>query len=211
MSALHFELALVLEQIIKRRARVIRTLTAFAGCFFFDHHADGIERAVVALVLGRDSGGNRLIAFEAAGRVEVFALFAGVQVEPALRALPDRSREILQQRSAFRAAGNGARSRHVDRARPERILFSRSRWLLELFFRSGTGILVSALPILAVGQKRLLKNALFSAFGAFGTRVSLVQSFLGAPQQPGCGKPPLLGLASRGAVNCLSHIRVLPF
>src|SRR5450755_3382079 len=75
--------ASIFEKIIKRRARVIRTLTAFAGCFFFDHHSDGIERAVIALVFGRDSGRNRLIAFEAAGWIEVFALLAGVEVESA--------------------------------------------------------------------------------------------------------------------------------
>lgn len=165
----------VLEKIVKRRACVIGTLTAFAGGFFFDHHANGINRAVVALVFGRDSGGDRLIAFEAAGRVEVFALFAGMKVEPALRTLPDRIGEILQQRAAFRTAGDGPGAWHVDRPRPERILFFRGRRLpgLSFPFRSRAGILVSVLPILAVGQERLLKNASFSAFGASRTRVSL--------------------------------------
>jgi hypothetical protein len=65
-SALTENRELVLKEIVKGRARVIRTLTAFAGGFFFDHHAYGIQRAVVAFVFGRDSGGNRLIAFEAA-------------------------------------------------------------------------------------------------------------------------------------------------
>jgi hypothetical protein len=83
----------------------------------------------------------------------VLALFAGVQSEGTLRALPDRVGEILQQRAAFRTARDGPRSRHVDRARPEGVLFFRGRWLIELFLRSRTGILVSALPILAVGQK----------------------------------------------------------
>jgi hypothetical protein len=85
----------VFEKIVKRGARIVRALTAFAGCFFFDHHPDGIKRAVVALVFGRDSGGDWLSAFEAAGRVKVFALFAGVQIEAAFRALPDRIGEIL--------------------------------------------------------------------------------------------------------------------
>src|ERR1019366_1963301 len=118
----------------------------------------GIERAVVALVFGRDSGGNRLIAFEAARWIKVFALFAGVQSEAALRALPDRVGEILQQRAAFRTARDGPRSRHVDRARPEGVFFFWGRWLLELFYRSRTGILVSALPILGVGQKAPPEN-----------------------------------------------------
>ncbi|SPE42711.1 hypothetical protein SBA7_1580011 [Candidatus Sulfotelmatobacter sp. SbA7] len=105
----------------------------------------------------------------------MFALFAGVQIEPALRTLPDGIREILQQRATFGAAGDGPCSWHVDRPRPERILSFGGRRLLRLFlpFRSRAGILVSALPILAVGQKTLLKNALFSAFGASRTRGSL--------------------------------------
>jgi hypothetical protein len=85
----------------------------------------------------------------------MFALFAGVQIEPALRTLPDGIRKILQQRAAFRAAGDGSCSWHVDRTRSERILsFDRRRLLrLSLSFRSRAGILVSVLPILAVGQK----------------------------------------------------------
>ena len=85
----------------------------------------------------------------------MFALFAGVQIEPALRALPDGIGEILQQCATFGAAGDGSRSWHVDRPRPERILFFRGCRLprLSFFLRSRAGILVSALPILAVGQK----------------------------------------------------------
>jgi len=144
---------LVFEQVVKRGARVIRTLAAFTGCFFFDHHANGIQRAVVALIFGRDSGGNGLIAFEAARGIEVFALFAGVEIESTLRTLRDRVGQILQQRAALRATRDGARSWHVDGARPEGVLFFRGRGLLELFLRSSTGILVSALAIFAVGQK----------------------------------------------------------
>src|SRR5882762_521681 len=105
----------------------------------------------------------------------MFALFAGVQVESAFRALPDRIGEILQQRAAFRAAGHGSRSRHVHRSRSERVFFFRRRRLLELFFRSRTGILVSALPIFAVGQEVPPAKRSFSAFGAPGTRGSLVR------------------------------------
>jgi hypothetical protein len=86
---------LVFEQIIKRRAGVVRALTAFAGCFFLDHYSDGIKRAVVELVFGRDSGGNRLVTLKAAGGIEVFALFAGVQSETALWALSDGIGKIL--------------------------------------------------------------------------------------------------------------------
>jgi hypothetical protein len=145
--------ASVFEQIIERRTRVIGAPTPLAGCFFFYHHADGIERAVVAFIFGRDSGGNGLIALEAAGWIEVFALFAGVQVETAFRALSDWVRKILQQRTAFRAAGDGPRAWHVDRPGPEGVFFLNGRGLFEFLFPSSAGILVSALPIFAVGQR----------------------------------------------------------
>ncbi len=54
----------------------------------------------------------------------MFALFAGVQGETAFRALADGIGEILQQGAAFGAAGDGARSRHVDGARAERYFLS---------------------------------------------------------------------------------------
>jgi hypothetical protein len=81
---------LVFKQIVKGLAGVIRALTALAGSFLFDHHSDGIKRAVVPLIFGRDSGRNRLGAFEATGRVEVLTLLAGMQRKPALRAVPNR-------------------------------------------------------------------------------------------------------------------------
>src|SRR6266478_846277 len=76
-----------------------------------------------------------------------------MQVESALRALPDWIGEILQQCAAFRTAGDGPCARHVHRTRPECVFFLRRRRLLELFFRPATGILVSALPVFAVGQE----------------------------------------------------------
>jgi hypothetical protein len=87
--------SLVLEEVVKRSSRIIRTLTAFAGRFFFNHHTYRIELAVVAFILGRNSGGNGLVTFEAARRIKVFTLFAGVQSEGALRALRDRIGQIL--------------------------------------------------------------------------------------------------------------------
>jgi hypothetical protein len=89
----------------------------------------------------------------------VFALFAGVQIEAAFGALADRIGEILEQGAAFGAARDGSGSGHVHGARAEGIfsLWIWSRRLVELFFRAAAGILVSALAILAVGQKCLLK------------------------------------------------------
>ena len=175
MSAPHFELALVLEQIIKRRARVIRTLTCFAGCFFFDHHADGIERAVVALVLGRDSGGNRLIAFEAAGWVKVFALFAACRSNPHFGHCPT---------GAERFCSSAPHSAQRETVRVPGMLIGRGPNVFSFLGAEGfSKSFFGPLPApeswyprcryLRSDKKRLLKNALFSAFGARGTRVSL--------------------------------------
>ena len=90
----------------------------------------------------------------------MFALLAGMEIESALRALAHGIGEILQQRSAFGAARDRACARHVNGTRSESVFFFWSgRRLIEFFFRSRARILVSALPILAVGQKCLLKNA----------------------------------------------------
>ena len=82
------------------------------------------------------------------------------RVESAFRTLPDRIGKILQKRSAFRATGDGARSRHVDAAAVRRcFLFWRQRIFRILFSSAaGPGILVSALPIFAIGQKCLLET-----------------------------------------------------
>jgi hypothetical protein len=171
---------LVLEKIIKRRACIIRPLTALTRRLFLHHYADGKKPAVVAFVLGRNARGNRLVALEAARRIKVFALLAGMQSESAFRTLSYGIGEILQQRPAFSTPRDGARSRHVDGPRSESIFLLDRRGLLKFFFRSpaGTGILVSTLPILAiVGQKRLREAPSFSAFGDSGTSVCLVIVF----------------------------------
>ena len=93
----------------------------------------------------------------------MFALFAGVQCETAFRALADWVGEILQQRSTFGATGDGPSSGHVDGPRPECVLFLRGNWLLKFLFwtTARTGVLVAALPILAVGQKAPPENVGF--------------------------------------------------
>ena len=90
----------------------------------------------------------------------MFALFAGVQGETAFRALANGIGEILQEGTAFGTAGDGSRSGHIDGARAKGIfsLWRGSRRLVEFSFCATTGILVSVLAILAVGQKRLLEN-----------------------------------------------------
>jgi len=69
-----------------------------------------------------------------------------------LRALEWRTG--LEYLAALGAARDSARSGHVHGPRSEGVFFFRSRRLLELgLLRSATGILVTALPIFAVGQK----------------------------------------------------------
>src|SRR5208282_1022421 len=166
----------VFEQIVEGGAGVVWPLSGFARGFFFDHDADGIKLAVVALVFGRDAGGDGLIAFEAAGGIEVLTLFAGVQIEAALGTLAEGSGQILKQGAALGTAGDGARSRHVDGARAESIFSLRTwtwgRWLVEFFFWACAGILISVLAILTVGQKRppgeCYRVRSLSAFEGFG-------------------------------------------
>ena len=88
----------------------------------------------------------------------MFALFAGMQGEAALRARANRIGKVRQQCSTLRAARHRSCARHVDWPWPERVLALDCRRLLELLLRAATGILVAALPIFAVGQKRLLGN-----------------------------------------------------
>ena len=82
----------------------------------------------------------------------MLALFAGVQGEAAFGALSDGIGQILQQRSALGAAGDGSGSGHVEGTRSEGVFSFCCGWFVEFFLRLATGILVAALPILAVGQ-----------------------------------------------------------
>jgi len=82
----------------------------------------------------------------------MLALFAGVQGEAALGALSDRIGQILQQRSALGAAGDGSGTGHVEGTRSESVFSFCCGWFVEFLLWLATGILVAALPILAVGQ-----------------------------------------------------------
>ncbi len=86
----------------------------------------------------------------------MLALLAGVEIESALGALANGIGEILQERSALGATGNGASAGHVEGPRSESVFFFGSfvgGRVVELFFCAATGILIPALAILAVGQK----------------------------------------------------------
>src|SRR5579862_8143930 len=82
-----FEEDLLLEKIVKRRARVGRFGAYRSRRLFFRGDPDRVKRAGVLHILARDPLRNGLHAFEAARRIEVRALLAGVQLKPALRTL----------------------------------------------------------------------------------------------------------------------------
>ena len=83
----------------------------------------------------------------------MFALFAGVQREPTLGTISDRIGQVLQESSALGATRDGAGSGHLERTGSESIFSFCGGWFFEFFLRLAGGILVSALPILAVGQR----------------------------------------------------------
>ena len=81
----------LLKKIVECTAGVIAgTRSGTRRGLLLHPHADGIKLALVARILLGDSFGYSLHAFEAAGRIEVAALFAGVQLKSTLRALPQR-------------------------------------------------------------------------------------------------------------------------
>src|SRR3989442_9963038 len=67
-----------------------------------DHHRE--QRALVAGTLVCDPPGNLLPALETAGRIEVGALAAGVQLDAAVRGLGERVGGDRQHRAALGAA-----------------------------------------------------------------------------------------------------------
>src|SRR5258706_4320251 len=143
---------LLLEQILKRLPRIVGASHAFARRLFLDRNTHGIKRAVVLFVFRGDPLRDWLVTFETAGRIKVLTLFAGVQVESAFRTLSDWVSNRLQQRPTLSAAGYGARSRHIQRPRTKSVVLTRGSRLLELFLRVATGVLISALTVLAVRQ-----------------------------------------------------------
>jgi hypothetical protein len=124
------------------------------GCrgLFFDHHADGVEAAVVALVLARNPFGNGLGTFKTARGVEISTLLAGMEFEAALGTLAHWFAERFQKRSALRATRNGSRTRHLNCARAEGILLDRlTRPFGIISLLAGlTTVLIAALPVLPV-------------------------------------------------------------
>src|SRR5580704_17683906 len=143
---------LFLEEILERRTRVHGASGAGRGGFFFDPNPHGKKSALIALIFARDSLGDGLGAFEAAGSIEVRTLAAGVQFEAALRTFSHRFSDRSQQSAALRAAGNGMRSRHLQSARSESVFLGRlfARLLLAISIDTplSVAVLIAVLAIL---------------------------------------------------------------
>ena len=82
-------MVLLLEEILEGGAGIHGPGGSWRGGFLFYADSHGKECAWIALVLARDSLGDGLGAFEAAGSIEICALAAGVEFEAALRTFPD--------------------------------------------------------------------------------------------------------------------------
>lgn len=78
---------LVFEEIIERLPCARRFGGRWCGGFFLRRDPDGVKGALVLDVFARNALGYSLHALKAAGRIEIHALLAGMQLEAALRAL----------------------------------------------------------------------------------------------------------------------------
>lgn len=142
----------------------------------------------------------------------MLALLASVQFKSALRTLSDCLAQIFKQSATLRTTGDGSRSRHIQRPGTERIiLFRRGCRLLKLLLRVAAGVLVSPLPVFAIGQTTLLERLivrlcrpLHKAYFHFrrGNRLSRLIIYL----QGGRMATPV---ALQTTMNCLSQIPVL--
>src|SRR5262249_27947936 len=105
--------------------------------------------AVVTALLVGDALGDVLCALEAAGRVEVGALAAGVELGAAVRALGERIGRDRQHTGTLRAARGGARLQDAERPgrRPRRIVPLRAS-------APTAAPPIALLPVLAVAHPR---------------------------------------------------------
>jgi len=141
--------SLLLEQILKRRPRVVRPSADRRRGFLFPGHAHLIRSAIVPQIFLGNPFLHRLHALKPASRIEIHALFARMQLEPAFGTLPAR-RHSLQYRAALRAPRNRMRPRKIYRPRTERVVSlrrRRSRLLPRRFARLVVAILITMLTI----------------------------------------------------------------
>jgi len=114
---------LFLEQILECRSRIIRTRSRRRRSFFLPCHANFVERAVIACVFLGDALLDWLHALKSATRIEIRALLARMQGEPAFRTLPfARACRSLQHRATLSTARYRPRPRQIDRFVAKRII-----------------------------------------------------------------------------------------
>ena len=126
------QLFLLLEQILKRRPRIVGPQTRRSRSLLLPRHANLIQLTLISRVLFRDPFLDWLHALEPAPRIEISTLLARMQLKPALRTLPIH-RDSLQQSPALRAPRHRPRARQIERFRPERMI--PLRWTALAFHR----------------------------------------------------------------------------
>jgi hypothetical protein len=114
-------LDLLLEQILKRSARIVRPQARRSRSLFLSRHANLIQVAIIPRIFLRDPLLDRLHALEPATGIEIRALLARMQLESTLRTLP-RAGHSLQHGSALRTPRNRARARQIDGPRAKRVI-----------------------------------------------------------------------------------------
>jgi hypothetical protein len=122
---------LLLEQILKRRPRIIGLQRRRRGRFLLARHANLKQLARISFILLRDTLLHRLHALEPATGIEIRALFARMQFKSALRTLP-LDAHSLQHVSALRTARHGPRPRQIHRLGAQRVV---PLWRTALTFR----------------------------------------------------------------------------
>ena len=124
------------------------------GRFFFGSDANRVERALVFYVLARNPFGNRLHAFEAAGRIKVQALFAGMQLEAAFGTFFGNFGDRRQHRPTLGTPGNRALAGHLQGPGTKGVFLCRTvSGPFAGSLRPFTAILVSVLSVLPFGQR----------------------------------------------------------
>ncbi len=133
------ETTLLLEQVLKRRPRIVGAQRRRGRSFFLAGHSNLVKFAVVTHIFFWYSYRNRLHTFETASGIEICALLARVQFKLAFRTFPV-ARRSLKNGSTLCAARKRTRSGHVDRARSKRVVPFRRR-------ASRAGPLARSLPL----------------------------------------------------------------
>jgi len=144
---------LLLKQILKCRARIIRPQAGGRRRFFLPRHANFIQLTVIPHVFLGDPFLYRLHALEPASRIEIRALLARMQIKPALRTFLIHG-HACQHRPALCAARHRACPRQIHGSRTHRMvplrwtaLAFRGRLPRLLPARLTIAVLISRLPI----------------------------------------------------------------